>query len=161
LDTSPTTQLEATLSSFPHDPELAHPPPGYIPPIYIITKTLLSHSKFHRSLSLLLLNHPYALIHIILTAPTDINISRLVSDGRKGSGKTMDEGALLEVRMDDEVLHYTTANRRKVEGLSVEVEMDCGGLKPEEAASRVGEYCLEACRREGWWFQLSRAKRSQ
>jgi hypothetical protein len=71
----------------------------------------------------------------------------------------MEEDKLMEIRMDDEILHYTTVNQRRVQGLSLEAEVDCGELSPGEAAGRVAEYCLEACRREGWWFQLNRAKR--
>lgn len=133
--------------------------------IYILPETMLSASGDRAILSLyptLAMQAGWPVLHFILSCSTDTNISRLLStnlsiSSAPGStaGGRMDEAALMELRMEEEVCHLVTLKGRP-KGLSGEYEIDTSDINARQVAGTVGEYVLDGLRRAGWFIQLQR-----
>ena len=133
--------------------------------IYILPETLLSAAGDRAILTLyptLAGQAGWPVLHFVLSCSTDVNISRLLStnlslspssDSRAGG--MMDESALTELRMEEEVCHLVTL-RGRPKGLSGEYEIDTSSMNPRQVAGTVGEYILDGLRRAGWFIQLQR-----
>ncbi|ODN89680.1 hypothetical protein L198_06370 [Cryptococcus wingfieldii CBS 7118] len=131
-------------------------------PIYILTESIPACPAGAKDLQSLLAHARdanFTLIHIILSCSTSENIHRLHSPERRFKNKLTDEGALMELRMEEEIARFGGGiMRKKVGGLGGEYEIDTEAVDPKGAAAIVGEYALDALRRQGWFIQLNRVK---
>ncbi|ORX41286.1 hypothetical protein BD324DRAFT_54721 [Kockovaella imperatae] len=122
--------------------------------IMVITDTLLSSpptSAFLQSYLACCRSNGIILIHIILSCDSSTNVSRL------GSGSKIDEDTLVAMRMEEEIGQYLSLQDKvrggSMPGLSGEMELDNSNLGAKDTAARVGEYCIDLLKRQGWSLQ--------
>ena len=106
-------------------------------------------------------HHRIPLMHVILTCSSEVNIQRIKTSSQSGK-EGMDEDALVELRMEEEIAHYPSLNDKSqnqlTNGLLGEWELETSVLGPKQLAGMVAEYCLDALRGAGWFIQLNKGK---
>lgn len=139
-----------------------HPP---LPntPIYILPTTL-THSSRPLLAPVLALHGSFAIIHIILYCSTSIHVARLLADKehRHARGKISDEASLMELKMEDQILHLVGGPYGAGVGdgkVAAEYEINTTVIDAKMVAGLAAEYAVQGLRNAGVFVVMEKRRR--